>query len=358
MKKQTILTLMLFFFMGAAAQNSQNITLKGQCLNSLSPSKSPQVLYLIKRAQPVDSAVVKDGKFEFALKNIQPDEYVLMRINEEGKKECVLLYLDYCDTYITLTPDIYTAFGTTFIKCFITGNPTDAAVREVNDMILTSYDEKIFTSQELISKLSSVADRHDMASAYVIGKYYQLFVRNGLIPKVEECVKQLSETVLNSPAGINMKKSLVGDDAKKLDVSKIGYAPDFTLNTPDGKPVTLSEFIKGKKLVLIDFWASWCAPCRKEGENVKAIYAEYKSKGFDVISVSLDEDATKWREAIKKDGLTWVQVSDLKGWKTHLSKLYNFSGVPALYLVDGKGKIIAINLRGQELRNKVAEICK
>lgn len=134
-------------------------------------------------------------------------------------------------------------------------------------------------------------------------------------------------------------------------------APDFTLNTPDGKAVSLYEFIKGKKLVLIDFWASWCAPCRAEGKNVKALYEKYHDKGFDVLSVSLDSSLEAWKKAIKEDGIEWEQVSDLKGWKTPMMKLYNFQGIPTLYLVDGEGKIVAKNLRGEDLRNKVAEIC-
>lgn len=134
-------------------------------------------------------------------------------------------------------------------------------------------------------------------------------------------------------------------------------APDFTLNTPEGKAVSLYEFIKGKKLVLIDFWASWCAPCRAEGKNVKAIYEEYHGKGFDVLGVSLDNKAESWKKAIQEDATPWTYVSDLQGWKTPLLKLYGFNAIPAIYLIDGEGTVIAINLRGEELRAKIAEIC-
>lgn len=138
-------------------------------------------------------------------------------------------------------------------------------------------------------------------------------------------------------------------------VSIAATAPDFTLTTPEGKQVSLYS-VKGK-LKIIDFWASWCGPCRAEGKNVKAIYADYKDKGFDVLGISLDNKLDAWKKAIKDDGIEWGQVSDLKGWDTPMTKLYDFSGIPYLLLVDGEGRIVAKNLRGEALRAKVAEIC-
>lgn len=164
----------------------------------------------------------------------------------------------------------------------------------------------------------------------------------------------MSPEVLATEAGQEMKKQYAA--LANLGIGAV--APDFTLNTPEGKPVTMSEYVKGKKLVLIDFWASWCGPCRKEGENVKAIYADYHDKGFDVLGVSLDNNLEAWKKAIKDDGIVWGQVSDLKGWESPMPELYNFSGIPHLVLVDGEGRIVAKNLRGEALRAKVAEICK
>ncbi|MCQ4872318.1 TlpA family protein disulfide reductase [Butyricimonas paravirosa] len=134
-------------------------------------------------------------------------------------------------------------------------------------------------------------------------------------------------------------------------------APDFTLPTPEGEDISLLKFLENKKLILVDFWASWCAPCRKEGQNIKAIYEKYHAKGFDVLGVSLDNSAEKWKKAIQEDQTPWMHVSDLKGWKTPLLKLYEFKSIPCLYLIDGQGKIVARDLRGEDLRNKIAEIC-
>jgi thiol-disulfide isomerase/thioredoxin len=135
------------------------------------------------------------------------------------------------------------------------------------------------------------------------------------------------------------------------------YAPEIALTDPDGNVRKLSS-LKGK-VVLIDFWASWCGPCRKENPNVVAIYGKYHDKGFEVFSVSLDKDRESWLKAIAKDNLLWQNhVSDLKYWKSAGALTYGVSSIPYTVLVDKKGKIVAKKLRGDELENKVKELCK
>jgi peroxiredoxin len=131
-------------------------------------------------------------------------------------------------------------------------------------------------------------------------------------------------------------------------------APD--INLPDTKGQNLSLKSLRGKVVLVDFWASWCGPCRKEMPNVVAAYAKYKAKGFEIYGVSLDMDKPKWEEAIAKDGITWLQVSDLKAWDCAAAKLYGVQGIPYTVLLDKEGKIIAKNLRGEELDKKLAEV--
>ena len=131
-------------------------------------------------------------------------------------------------------------------------------------------------------------------------------------------------------------------------------APDFTLNNPEGQDIALSS-LRGK-YVLIDFWASWCGPCRMENPNVVKLYNKYKDKGFAIYGVSLDKDKAAWLGAIKKDGLTWTHGSDLKFWNSAVAQTYGVNAIPATYLLDKEGKVIAKNLRGPSLEAKLSEL--
>jgi peroxiredoxin len=131
-------------------------------------------------------------------------------------------------------------------------------------------------------------------------------------------------------------------------------APDFSLPTPEGGSIALSS-LRGK-YVLIDFWASWCGPCRKENPNVVRMYNQYKDKGFEIFGVSLDQSRDKWLKAIADDKLTWPQVSDLKGWESSAAQLYQVDAIPQTILLDKEGKIIAKGLRGEELEAKIASL--
>lgn len=136
--------------------------------------------------------------------------------------------------------------------------------------------------------------------------------------------------------------------------SDSALAPEISMKNPAGKTITLSS-LRGK-VVLIDFWASWCGPCRKENPNVVRLYNQYKDKGFTVFSVSLDEDHEAWKKAIASDGLIWPNhVSDLLGWKTPMTQLYGFESIPHTVLIGKDGKIIGTGLRGESLEQKLKE---
>jgi peroxiredoxin len=131
-------------------------------------------------------------------------------------------------------------------------------------------------------------------------------------------------------------------------------APDFTMNDTTGKAFQLSS-LKGS-FVLVDFWASWCRPCRAENPNVVAAFNKFKGKGFTVLGVSLDSEREKWLKAIATDHLTWNHVSDLAGWKNQAAQLYGVMSIPGNFLLDKEGKIVAANLRGEALEQKLTEL--
>jgi peroxiredoxin len=141
-------------------------------------------------------------------------------------------------------------------------------------------------------------------------------------------------------------------NSEKLQVGKL--APDINLPNPDGTVVPLSS-LRGK-VVLVDFWAQWCRPCRMENPNIVDAYGKFKDKGFEVYGVSLDRTREKWLQGIEEDGLTWTHVSDLKYWQSEAAQTYNINAIPASFLLDREGKIIAKNLRGQSLHQKLKEI--
>lgn len=180
-----------------------------------------------------------------------------------------------------------------------------------------------------------------------------------------ETLKKMSSAYLkrfkDSPIANNMAQQILQIENSYNQYKRVNsgsqIAPEISLNNPDGKEIKLSS-LRGQ-YVLIDFWASWCAPCRKELPNVVKLYNQYKSKGFTIYSVSLDKDISAWKKAIQDDNLSWPNhVSDLLGWESELPTLYGFQGIPHTVLIDKEGKIIESGLRGESLEQKLKELFK
>ncbi|WP_417369226.1 redoxin domain-containing protein [Flavobacterium beibuense] len=171
-----------------------------------------------------------------------------------------------------------------------------------------------------------------------------IYDKMGPAPKATE-MGQKVETYLNQMLA----------NEKAMEATEVGKtAPDFSASTPNGKTLSLNQ-AKGK-VTIIDFWASWCGPCRKENPNVVAMYNELHDKGLNIIGVSLDKDDAKWKGAIEKDNLTWQHISNLQGWDEPIAVQYGVTSIPATVILDKNGVIVARNLRGEELKAKVKEL--
>ena len=173
--------------------------------------------------------------------------------------------------------------------------------------------------------------------------------------EVTQYFEGLTPEIKDSRVGNAMKKVLQKLKSMNADIGQ--KVADFTAPSPAGNAINLMSSL-GKKVTIIDFWASWCRPCRAENPNVVKVYEKYKDQGLEIIGVSLDKDKERWLEAIKQDKLTWPQVSHLKSWQDPIAQQYKVRSIPSTFIVDSKGIVVAKNLRGAALERKIQEMIK
>jgi peroxiredoxin len=268
-----------------------------------------------------DSATITHGTFSFAGKLEHPD---LFGITQQRDEFPHFIFLENSD----ITVKIDTANKR---RIEIEGSSTHGLFIEYQ-----RADKRTFALDSFI-----IAHPASIVSAYILYRDYSYKLSRDTI----EQYLQLLDPSLYQTQYVRVLQGLL----KTLEVVNIGQpAPDFTLDAPDGEPVKLSDKWK-KGYLLIDFWAAWCAPCRRENPNVVAVYNKYKDKGFDIIGVSLDHNKESWKKAIEQDQLTWTHVSDLKFWDSEVAQLYGVRAIPSNYLIDKDGIIVAKNLRGEDL---------
>lgn len=213
------------------------------------------------------------------------------------------------------------------------------------DSIRSAFNDMQHEASEKTDALIKANNNSVVAAFHALNQSYQ---KN--LEELKPLYASLGEEAKNSTYGKDFQARIAALEA--VEIGKI--APNFTLDTPEGGKITLHE-IPGK-LKLIDFWASWCGPCRSENPHVVEVYKEYSEKGLEIFGVSLDDNKDAWLQAIEDDNLIWKHGSDLKGWQSEPAKMYAVSGIPHTVLLDAENRIIAKDLRGEALKNKIAEL--
>jgi peroxiredoxin len=314
----------------------------------------------------MNAAIVKDGKFIMEGKAIEyPDMVTLIT---PGKRESASFFLE--NSEITITGNI-----DSLSKVKVTGSKTQdeyVSYLSVRDAFRGDFERLMKEGQlaeqnkdsvkldqikkeaeEWSRKIAEVGKEFikNNPKSYGVPVIFSGLFNNLTLAENEAIIQSLDPGVAKTQIILGIIERVTA--LKAVDIGK--KAPDFTLNNVDGVPVSLSSKI-GSKLLLIDFWAAWCAPCRRENPNLVKTYNEFRERGFEILGVSLDRTQGEWEKGIATDKLPWTQVSDLKYWNSVVAKLYAVTAIPANFLLDQNGIIIARNLRGDDLKNKLKEI--
>lgn len=314
----------------------------------------------------LDSAVITNGTFTFkGTQDTAANRYITY--NPTGEEGMIMdFFLENGKINIKLDGKGNSATGTE-------NNDIYQAIRvQLNDLdtqmenIYTSMSDTALTDQQREAKgkemealenkmveVAKAAINQNITNAVGVhllkNNFYYLDVE-----ELDPLMPQIPGLYSNDATIIRIK-----DNVERMKATAVGEKfTDFEMQTPEGETVRLSDYAGKGKTVLVDFWASWCGPCRREMPNLVDAYAKYKNKNFEIVGVSLDQNGDSWKEAIKKLNITWPQMSDLKYWNCEGAQLYAVSSIPHTVLIDGEGTIIARGLHGDELQEKLAEVIK
>ncbi|MFV0468951.1 MAG: redoxin domain-containing protein [Dysgonomonas sp.] len=373
MKKVFFLSISIFLFAISCTDSKDAFTLEGTIVDA-KYNNSYAYLNILNEDQSdfivLDSAKITDNKFIFKGKVTEPASVRIVSLGKTATSISSVFILESGHIEMTFnevpsikgTPmnDAFQAMMTNIenISSQLGGISNEYQTAKENGKLTQAFEDSLFTKvqavkieigKEHFNYLKNIIDKPAAETLFIAwhtsfdaAQLAELF---GLLPaKAKE--NKLIQTILAQTKNVSS------------DTNGAGAYIDVKGNTPEGKTIAISDYVGKNKVVLIDFWASWCGPCIKEMPNVKKAYDKYHSKGFEIVGISLDENKTEWTNAIHQLGLTWPQMSDLKGWDSQLSAPYGIEQIPATYLLDSNGIIIGKDLRGEQLEAKLAEILK
>jgi thiol-disulfide isomerase/thioredoxin len=360
---KTVVTICLLMLAALPLQAQQSFSIKGTIRGAQENAKvtirldSPE-------SKALAESVIKKGKFE--LKGNVPEAAIYV-LAIDGAQQNLGLFLEggnaevngHVDTLNraiikgSAIHDEFVQFRTSFDPYFM---KLDQLGKQLSNPAMQTKQDSLYNLiRNLATEINTQADAYVTAhnnspvTPLLLYFLYSFFQQAEIL---DTRFTQLTPASQKSYFG-----RLVGGIVKENRIGAVGYeAVDFTQADTSGNPVSLQSF-RGK-YVLVDFWASWCGPCRMENPNLVAAYNKYKAKNFTVLGVSLDRDRGKWLEAIALDGLTWTHVSDLKFWNNEAARIYKISSIPQNLLIGPDGVIIAKNLRGEELQMRLEELFK
>jgi peroxiredoxin len=359
-----LLLILMFGFFACTKTPSYDVKVK--------LTKADGKAFLYRRAKgewvKMDSSEFKNGEFKFKGSVKNPEVYYL---SLNSKKERLPFFIENSSISIEGSAD-------SIDKAKISGSKTQDELQKLQDKLdamdkqaMVVYKQSMESAKagekvksDSLMKLANdafakidqeqkdyiKANPASYVSPHLLSQVYydmEADVLDGFLSGLDPKLDSISTVVSLKERVLKLKTVAVGQ-----------MAPDFTMNDVSGNPVKLSDVYSKNEYTLVDFWASWCGPCRRENPNVVATFNNYKTKGFGVFGVSLDNDKDRWLKAIADDQLTWPHVSDLKGWKNEAAALFAVNSIPANILVDKTGKIIGRNLREEKLREKMAELLK
>ena len=351
--------------MFAACNNSQNGYVINGTIEGAADGDSIYIMNLNSQ-NPVATAtaVINGGKFTFkGVQDVPTNTYIAYKIQDPQARKYANFFLENGTMTAFLGED----------DNYVKGTPNNDAFEQ--------YKAEIAAMTEKIEAVEAQLQGADDAKTKELEDQI-----DGLMDEYYEVFERTIDKNITNPVGVSVLKSfyyqmdtdklaaaldqipanlMEGDETlariKEVVAKKIATAPgqkftDFAMKTPDDKDIKLSDYAGKGKIVLVDFWASWCGPCRVEMPNVKDAYAKYKDKGFEIVGVSLDRNVTDWKKGIEDLGITWPQMSDVKYWDCEAADIYGVQAIPATVLIDKDGTILKRDLRGSDLAEELEKL--